>query len=936
MTSDNGWQHITWPFLSQTDADRAYEKFESNVTKVQTEDRANTLWFIAAMDQLGYRTTDYVVTGNIQGSVYYNDDTGKYTAEVWNPTETTQRVTIKDQSGKTMGTANIGSRGLVSFNIDTEETFALTQVATPTMKATSRWQAEANDDEWIQIDLGSVQAVNTVMINWEAAYAAKYQIQVSTDGEKWTTVAEENGLAGEITSTFAATKARYVRMQGVSRGTQYGYSIYEFEVYGALQAKAPTITPVSGTYDEAQTVTLSTAAKGAEIKYTLDGSEPTEDSPTYTAPIIVSKSTIVKAVTYRKGMLLSDTTEANIIIAGTMSLNKTEARIAIGRTVQLSAMTDMTVTWESNNTGVATVDENGLVKGVSVGEATITVKASNGQQETCKITVTEPIHITSVEMKPATLEMKNKTSQTLEVIINPADTTDDTTVTWSSSDESLLVVKDNGTITAKGEGVVTVTAKVGNFTATCEVTIGPAATVAEMAASSKYNVALKKTVTANPSKGEGDVSLVTDGALTGGHAATKFGTAGTYYEIDLGNTYDASGIDQIVSVYKEENDSDTPVKGYEIQYSTNGIDFTTVKIVNGAEAKEAWIANELIDVQEVSATGAVRYVRLYYPDSYGYGIQVREIAVLSTEQNINKVEVEKCEAPAGVTVTSDAYCELTYTIDAGQDGYKYIVYLDGNKIEELIDAGTYTVTELDAGTHTIEVISYYDKKISDVVAKEVYVDDGSLKNYVGTARNLSLGATVTVEAIESEHEEGSKDTATLVDGVISQDNAKVVQTVWGTETATIVMDLGKELNKEEIYEVLLAFKAENTMATAYTIEFSANGSDYEQVMDVTNAKYKETFEHEFDPTTYSAHTVRYVRINLTDGNVNWGYQISEIAIMGGEEYMPVEPEGLVAESPSYNTRGKVVMHTHPLARKVPQAALCYNSNHGHKSGAYFL
>lgn len=49
----------------------------------------------------------------------------------------------------------------------------------------TRWQADNEaDDEWIQVDLGSVQAVNAVTINWEAAYAAKYEIQVSTDREK--------------------------------------------------------------------------------------------------------------------------------------------------------------------------------------------------------------------------------------------------------------------------------------------------------------------------------------------------------------------------------------------------------------------------------------------------------------------------------------------------------------------------------------------------------------------------------------------------------------------------------------------------------------------------------------------------------------------------------------------------------------------------------
>ena len=80
--------------------------------------------------------------------------------------------------------------------------------------------------------MGSVQAVNTVKITWETAYAEKYQIQVSVDGENWTTVATESGQVGEITSSFAAVKAQYVRMQGVKRGLPYGYSLWEMEVYG--------------------------------------------------------------------------------------------------------------------------------------------------------------------------------------------------------------------------------------------------------------------------------------------------------------------------------------------------------------------------------------------------------------------------------------------------------------------------------------------------------------------------------------------------------------------------------------------------------------------------------------------------------------------------------------------------------------------------------
>ena len=1027
VTPDNGWQHITWPFLSQTNAQSAYDKFEANVTNVQVEDRANTLWFISAMDQLGYRTNDYMVTGNITGSVYRKDTNGKtvYTAEVWNATDKTQTVAIKDKFEKQIGKANIGAKAFVSFNIDTEKQFELTQTATPTVKATAlatgkvtedvtgkvtfddtqlvelscsdadakiyyttdgtiptteskeytgkilissnttlkavavkdgyldsaysatifeiagdtvsssdnlglkkkttassskgantadmafdgttdtRWQADNEaDDEWIQVDLGSVQAVNAVTINWEAAYAAKYEIQVSTDGKEWTTVAKENGMVGEITSSFAATKARYVKMQGISRGTQYGYSIYEMQVFGAVQAKAPTITPVSGTYKGTQTVTMSTAVKGAEIKYTTDGATPTEDSATYEGPITVDKSVTIKAVTYRKGMLLSDPVQSDIIIEGTISLNKTEATVAIGNKLQLSAITDQSVTFSSDNAGVAKVDANGLVEGVSKGTATITAKAANGQKATCKITVTDPVHITSIEIAPQNLEIKNKTSETLKLTINPSNTTDDTTVTWTSKDEKIATVNDAGTVTAKSEGTTTITAKIGKLEATCEVTVLPI-TVEEMVADGQFNIGLGKNVVALPNKQNGEggsESDITDGNFEGKHIATAFATTGTSYTLDLGDAYDSATIDKLVVKYKENNGGDTPVNGYEIQYSTNGVDFETVKKVTGDSVKDACENKNCVDTQDMTGvTGAVRYIRFYYPEAYTWGVQVREIAALSTDKNAKKAELQYCDNPAEVTVKSDKYCQITYTIKAGenQDDYKYMVYLNNNLVGDRVTAGTYTIDNLDAGTYTVKVVSYYNKLTSKGISKEVKVDDGSLKDYINTVRNISKGAKITVDKVYEG--EGNQDVSSLTDGIVSDNNGVCVHTEHGAQTATINMDLGENYPISNIEEFLIAFKADNTYAKTYTVEFSADGQNFQEMINVKDAKYKDVMENKIDPSTYNYDTVRYVRVKLNDGSYSWGYQISEVAIMGTDIYMPVEPEGLVVESPTYNT-----------------------------------
>ena len=1023
VTPDNGWQHITWPFLSQTDATRAYNKFEANAAQVQNTDRANTLWFITAMDQLGYRTNDYVVTGNITGSVYYNKNTDKYTAEVWNPTETSQKVTIIDANGKKVGTANVGTKALVSFEIEKDKNFELNQVSTPTMKATSlaegvvtenisgeakfndtqmveiecadkdatiyyttdgtvptkdskvytgkilvstdtvvkalavkdgfidsaygavaitidgdkvessenlalgktatassesgekaanavdgistsRWQAQdSTDDQWIQVDLGSVKSVNTVAIDWEGAYAQKYQIQVSTDGENWDTVANVSGKVAKITTQFAAVKARYVRMQGVQRGTQYAYSIFEFEVYGAVKANAPTITPVSGIYEGKQTVKLETTVKGAEIKYTLDGTTPTEDSATYMGTFDVDKSTIVKAITYRKGMVLSDVAVSNIVIAGTISLSDTQARIATDGTKQLSTLTDEAVTWSSDREDVAKVDSNGLVSGVGVGTANIVATTASGKSAVCKVTVTEPIHITSVELSKTKMDMKNKTSETLEVKILPEDTTDDTTVVWTSDDENILTVNEVGTVTAKKEGTAKVTAKVGKFTVTCEITVGPAATLAEMITSKDYNLALNKHASVSSIyKGEGsqDTGVLTDGNLADSYISTDWANRESDYIIlDLEKNYNTAGVDTIAMQFK--NDAGTFCNDYEIEYSTNGVEYKKVAEANGVEYEnEGLVSIKVGDASDIIDT--VRYVKIVLKGHKNWGYQIREAAVLSTDLNAKEVEVETCADPASVNVTSENLSEITYEITPGenQDGFKYLVFVDGEKVAEQTSGGKYTLKNVSAGEHTVMVMSYYDGKLSKGISQTVTVDDGSLKDYVDTDRNLSRGCQVTIDSIYDK--EGNQDPATITDGKISGNNDAFVETLWGTKEATVTMDLGKSYDSSMIQEVLLAFKDNNTFANNYTVQFSSNGEDYETVYTAEKISFSKVFENPVDMSAYSQETVRYVKVNLAGDNYGYGYHIYEIAVMGTDAYMPVEAANIKVVS---TAKGKI-------------------------------
>lgn len=95
----------------------------------------------------------------------------------------------------------------------------------------TRWSSAFVDSEWIQVDLGSIQAISQVILNWEGAYGADYIIQVSDDATTWTDALVVTGGDGGIDDLAVAATGRYVRMQGVSRGTPWGYSLWEFEVY---------------------------------------------------------------------------------------------------------------------------------------------------------------------------------------------------------------------------------------------------------------------------------------------------------------------------------------------------------------------------------------------------------------------------------------------------------------------------------------------------------------------------------------------------------------------------------------------------------------------------------------------------------------------------------------------------------------------------------
>jgi hypothetical protein len=130
----------------------------------------------------------------------------------------------------------------------------------------TRWSSAFSDPQWIYVDLQATYNITRVKLNWEAAYGKSYQIQVSTDALSWATIySTTTGAGGVENLTGLSRTGRYVRMYGTARATGYGYSLWEFEVYGAIN-HPPVLAAISNqTFLAGRTLVVTNSANDADV-----------------------------------------------------------------------------------------------------------------------------------------------------------------------------------------------------------------------------------------------------------------------------------------------------------------------------------------------------------------------------------------------------------------------------------------------------------------------------------------------------------------------------------------------------------------------------------------------------------------------------------------------------------------------------------------------
>ncbi len=137
--------------------------------------------------------------------------------------------------------------------------------------ANTRWSSEYSDPQSIYVDLGKRYDLCNVALHWETALGKDFKIQLSDDAVNWTTYITITGNVDADNYLPIQGSGRYVRMLGTARGTEYGYSLWELEVYGRESASAcapPSGLSADNIYGDAATLTwIGNGADSFNVQY---------------------------------------------------------------------------------------------------------------------------------------------------------------------------------------------------------------------------------------------------------------------------------------------------------------------------------------------------------------------------------------------------------------------------------------------------------------------------------------------------------------------------------------------------------------------------------------------------------------------------------------------------------------------------------------------
>ena len=147
----------------------------------------------------------------------------------------------------------------------------------------TRWSSSFSDPQWLEVDLGASATISQVVLNWEAAYATAFQIQTSTDNTNWTTIYSTTTGSGGVQTLNVSGTGRYIRMYGTARATPYGYSLWEFQVYGSSGSTTTSCNTTDAALNHPATAS-SLESSAYPASNAVDGNTGTRWSSSFSDP----------------------------------------------------------------------------------------------------------------------------------------------------------------------------------------------------------------------------------------------------------------------------------------------------------------------------------------------------------------------------------------------------------------------------------------------------------------------------------------------------------------------------------------------------------------------------------------------------------------------------------------------------------------------------
>lgn len=705
------------------------------------------------------------------------------------------------------------------------------------------------------MDLGALYNVNRVVLNWENT-GKSFQIQTSTDGTTWSNAySTTNGDGGIDDLSFSARSARFVRMYGTERSNDWGYSLYEFQVYAGSATNLAVNRPAT-----------ASSSQGTDVGpgYAFDNSTSSRWSsavrnPQYqccnpsssTDPNVGANGWHTYGINWfsdRMEFFVDDNVyHIHYFNDGAAFAadgeNQAEVQLVNGRRVKKSEFSNIYPEWHPFEHKMYAILSAGVggsgntYGGPIVNEATFPADVfidwvrvySNGQ------TFNPP---PSVQLTAPTGLETYSAPGNVTLAATASDLEGGTISSVSFYNGTTLLGTDNSAPYSYNWTNV----PAGTYTVSAKATDNGGATsnsnsVTVTVNSSTSNLALNRPGTASSVTGSFVASQAFDASLS-----TRWESAYSdpqWIYVDLGNTYSISR----VKITWET----AMAKDYQIQVSSDATNWTTIKTVTG---------NSTAVNEHTGLTGSARYVRIYgtaRTTAYGYSIFGMEVYGSGSSNTPPSVNITaptanaSFSAPANINITANA---------SDQDGsVTQVQFYNGSTLLGTDNSAPYSFnwTNVAAGSYTISAKATDNGGLSTTSADVNITVTGS-----GTT-NLALNKPATASSVI-----GGNTASSAVDGITT--------TRWESNFSDpqwMYVDLGATY---DINRVKIVW--ENAYGRDYRVEVSSNASTWTSIKTITG-----------NTTLVNDHTGlsgsgRYVRIYGTTRGTGWGYSIFELEVYG--------------------------------------------------------